>query len=165
MSYCRRVYNEYSCSLAEKWDEFASYVGEEITASEDGLWQPVTDERIRAVLPIAPDGAWFYGERGLAMADRPMLIIAPAADESTPYQIETAFIFEHVGSPDRFMISFVGRGHMFVLDPEQALRLHHFATAFFGTYLQGKSEYRDYFSEEFVSQFDDLAWGLYEGEQ
>ena len=158
-------YTEYSCSLAEKWDEFASYVGEEITASQDGLWQPVTDERIRAVLPIAPDGAWFYGERGLAMADRPMLIIAPAADEYTPYQIETAFIFEHVGSPDRFMISFVGRGHMFVLDPEQALRLHHFATAFFGTYLQGKSEYRALFSEEFVSQFDDLAWGLYEGEQ
>jgi predicted dienelactone hydrolase len=154
-------YTEYSCSLAEKWDEFASYVGEEITASEDGLWQPVTDERIRAVLPIAPDGAWFYGERGLAMADRPMLIIAPAADEYTPYQIETAFIFEHVGSPDRFMISFVGRGHMFVLDPEQALRLHHFATAFFGVYLQGRSEYRDYFSEEFVSQFDDLAWGVY----
>jgi len=157
-------YTEYSCSLAEKWDEFASYVGEEITASEDGLWQPVTDERIRAVLPIAPDGAWFYGERGLAMADRPMLIIAPAADEYTPYQIETAFIFEHVGSPDRFMISFVGRGHMFVLDPEQALRLHHFATAFFSTYLQGKSEYRDYFSEEFVSQFEDLAWGVYQGE-
>ena len=77
-------YAEYSCSLARKWDEFASYVGEEITASEDGFWQPVTDERIRAVLPIAPDGAWLYGERGLAMADRPMLIIAPTDDESIP---------------------------------------------------------------------------------
>jgi hypothetical protein len=62
------------------------------------------------------------------------------------------------------MISFVGKKHMFVLEPEQALRLHHFATAFFGTYLQGKAEYRDYFSEEFVSQFDDLAWGVYNGE-
>ena len=156
-------YTEYSCSLAEKWDEFTAYVGEEMTASEDGLWQSVTDQRIRAVLPIAPDGAWLYGERGLAMADRPMLIIAPTEDEYTPYEIETAYIFEHVGSPDRFMISFVGRGHMFVLDPEQALRLHHFATAFFGTYLQGKSEYRQLFSGEFVSQFDDLAWGVYQG--
>ena len=93
-----------------------------------------------------------------------MLIIAPADDEYTPYNIETAYIFEHVGSPDRFMISFVGRGHMMVLDPDVALRLHHFATAFFSTYLQGKSEYRDYFSEEFVSQFEDLAWGVYQGE-
>jgi hypothetical protein len=48
---------------------------------------------------------------------------------------------------------------------EEAKRMNHFATAFFGYHLQGKSEYRDYFSEEFVSQFDDLAWGLYEGEQ
>jgi predicted dienelactone hydrolase len=154
-------YTEYSCSLAEKWDEFAAYVGEAVPASEDGLWQAITDERIRAVLPIAPDGAWLYGERGLAMADRPMLIIAPTDDEYTPYEVETAYIFEHAGSPDRFMISFVGRGHMMVLDPEVALRLHHFATAFFGTYLQGRSEYRDLFSEDFVSQFEDLAWGVY----
>jgi predicted dienelactone hydrolase len=154
-------YTEYFCSLAERWDEFTAHVGEEMTASEDGLWQALTDERIRAVLPIAPDGAWLYGERGLAMADRPMLIIAPTDDEYTPYEIETAYIFEHVDSPERFMISFIGRGHMMVLDPEVALRLHHFATAFFGTYLQGKSEYREYFSEAFVSQFDDLAWGVY----
>jgi predicted dienelactone hydrolase len=158
-------YTEYSCSLAEKWEEFVVYVGPEMTASDDGLWRPATDQRIRAVVPIAPDGAWLYGERGLAMADRPMLIIAPTDDEFTPYEIETAYIFEHVGSPERFMVSFIGRRHMFVLDPEVAKRLHHFATAFFGTYLQGKSEYRDYFSEAFVSQFDDLAWGLYEGEQ
>jgi predicted dienelactone hydrolase len=158
-------YTEYSCRLAEKWDEFTAYVGEAMTASEDGLWQALTDERIRAVLPIAPDGAWLYGERGLAMANRPMLIIAPTDDEYTPYEIETAYIFEHVGSSERFMISFIGRGHMMVLDPEVAQRLHHFATAFFGTYLQGKSEYRDYFSEAFVSQSDDLAWGLYKGAQ
>jgi predicted dienelactone hydrolase len=157
-------YIEYSCSLAKKWDDFTAHVGEEMTASENGLWQAVADERIRAVMPIAPDGAWLYGERGLAMANRPMLIIAPTDDEYTPYQIETAYIFEHAGSPERFMISFVGKKHMFVLQPEQALRLHHFATAFFGTYLQGKSDYRVLFSEEFVSQFDDLAWGLYEGE-
>ena len=156
-----RDYTEYFCSVAENWDEFAANVGTELTDSEDGLWQPVTDPRIRAVLPIAPDGAWFYGERGLAMADRPMLIIAPTADEWTPYKIETAYIFEHAGSPERFMISFIGRGHMFILEPEMAKRIHHFAAAFFGTYLQGKSEYRGYFSEAFVSQFDDLAWGVY----
>jgi predicted dienelactone hydrolase len=157
-------YTAYFCSLAGKWDEFAAHVGEEMTASEDALWQPVTDERIRAAMPMAPDGAWLYGERGLAMADCPMLIIAPTEDEYTPYQIETAYIFEHVGSPERSMVSFIGRGHMMVLDPEVVPRLHHFATAFFGTYLQGKSDYRDHFSEAFVTQFDDLAWGLYQGE-
>ena len=157
-------YLDLTCTLAEKWAEFAAHVGDEITVSDGGLWQAVTDERIRAVVPMAPDGAWLYGERGLAMADRPMLIIAPTEDEYTPYQIETAYIFEHVGGPERFMVSFLGKTHMMVLEPEQAKRLNHFATAFLGYHLQGKSEYRDYFSEEFVSQFDDLAWGVYTGE-
>jgi predicted dienelactone hydrolase len=157
-------YIEFTCCLAEEWDQFAAHVGEEMTASEDGLWQPVTNERIRAVMPMAPDGAWLYGERGLALADRPMFIIAPTEDEYTPYQVETAYLFEHVGSPERSMVSFIGRSHMMPFNPEVSKRLNHFATAFFGTYLQGKSEYRQYFSEEFVSQFDDLAWGVYEGE-
>jgi predicted dienelactone hydrolase len=157
-------YTEYYCSLAEKWDEFAAHVGAEMTASEDELWQPVTDERIRAVVPMAPDGAWLYGERGLALADRPMLILAPTDDEYTPYQIETAYIFEHVGSPERFMVSFIGKKHMMVFQPEAEKRLNHFAAAFFGTYLQAKTEYRHSFSEEFVAQFDDLAWGVYNGE-
>lgn len=49
-------------------------------------------------------------------------------------------------------------------EPEPAKRMNHFATVFFGHYLQGKEEYRDYFSEDFVAQFDDLAWGVYGGE-
>jgi predicted dienelactone hydrolase len=157
-------YFGYVCNLAKKWDEFVAYVGEEITASDDGLWQPLADERIRAVMPMAEYGTWLYSERGLVTADRPMFIIAPTEDEYIPYQIETATIFEQVGSPERFLVSFVGKRHMMVAEIEQMDRINHFATAFFGTYLQGKSEYRDYFSEEFVSQFDDLAWGVYHGE-
>jgi hypothetical protein len=40
----------------------------------------------------------------------------------------------------------------------------HFAVAFPGYHPQGKTEYRHDFSEEFVAQFDDLAWRVYEGE-
>jgi predicted dienelactone hydrolase len=157
-------YFGYVCNLAKKWDEFAAYVGDEIMASEDGLWQALTDERIRAVMPMAEYGTWLYSEQGLATADRPMFIIAPTADEFIPYQIETAYVFEHVGSPERFLVSFVGRGHMMVIELEHMKRINHFATAFFGTYLLNKSEYREYFSEEFVTQFDDLAWGVYQSE-
>jgi hypothetical protein len=42
--------------------------------------------------------------------------------------------------------------------------MRHFATAFFGYYLQGREDYAEYFSEDFVTQFDDLAWGLYSNE-
>jgi predicted dienelactone hydrolase len=157
-------YLRYVCNLARKWDEFATRLGDEITTSEDGLWQPLTDQRIRAVMPMAEYGTWLYDEGGLATVDRPMFIIAPTEDGIIPYYQETAYVFEHVGTPERFLVSFVGRHHMMVAEIEQMKRINHFATAFFGVYLQGKSEYRDYFSEEFVSQFDDLAWGVYQGQ-
>ncbi len=153
-------YLEYACGLAERWDAFTEHVGVEITAGDDGLWQPITDDRIRAVLPMAPDGAWLYGERGLAAADRPILLIAPAEDELVPNQIETKFIFEHLKTPDLALISFLGKRHMMVNEEEPAARMRHFAAAFFGYHLQGRQEYKQFFSQKFVDQFPDLAWGL-----
>ena len=157
-------YVKFWCGLAEKWDEFAIHAGEEVTTSDNGLWQALTDERIRVVIPMAADGAQLYGVRGLSMADRPMLLLSPTNDEYVPYQIETAFIFEHAGSSEKFLISFIGKTHMMVTETLAARRLKHFATAFLGYHLQGKHEYRYYFSEEFVSQFDDLFWGVYPNE-
>jgi predicted dienelactone hydrolase len=157
-------YLRYTCSLAKEWDEFADHVGDEITASEDGLWQPVTDERIRAVVPMAADGAWLYGERGLAAVDRPVLMISPTEDEFTPYQIETKFIFEHLGTPQKSMISYIGKSHMMVEQSVPSARLKHFVTAYFGYYLQGREDYLAYFSEDFVAQYDDLVWGIYSGD-
>jgi predicted dienelactone hydrolase len=153
---------ELMCSLTDRWADFAQSVGDEITASEDGLWQPLTNERIRAVMPMAPDGALFYGEEGLAAADRPIFMLGGTDDPS--YRWEFAYIFEHLKVAERYMVSFVGKGHSLVFNPEPVKRINHFATAFVGYYLQDKSEYADYFSEGFVTQFDDLAWGIVDGE-
>jgi predicted dienelactone hydrolase len=138
-------------------------MGVSATTSEDGLWQPLTDPRIRAVMPSSPEGAWLYGERGLATADLPMLIIAPTQDEYTPYEVEMTFIYEHLVNSDRSMISYVDLKHMMILDSRISPQIRHFATAFFGYHLQGKQAYADYFSESFVTQFEGLAWGVYEG--
>jgi len=155
-------YHEFTCGLAEKWDEFAARVGKGITASDDGLWQPVTDERIRVVMPMAPSGTWLYGERGLASANRPVLMIAATEDQFSPYTEDTAFLFEHLGSPQKSLISFIDKSHMMVLDYGVMAQMKHFATAFFGYHLQGREDYAEYFSEDFVAQFDDLAWGVYQ---
>lgn len=159
---------KYYCDLSEKWDEFEAQAGSHLTTSEDGLWQPMTDARILAVMPMAPEGAWLFGERGLAAVDRPTLIIGATedrGDHGCPYEIEAVFIFEHLGTPDRAMISFIGRSHYMIMIPELVERMQHFATAFFGYYLQGRQDYAEYFSQEFVDQYEDLAWGMYEGEQ
>jgi predicted dienelactone hydrolase len=158
------IWLNYYCNLSSRWDEFAAHAGDTITTSDDGLWQPITDNRIRVVAPLAPDGAWLYGERGLAAVDRPTLIIVGTKDTISSYTMESVYIFEHLGTPDRYMISYIGEDHMMVFSPEPAARMKHFVTAFFGYYLQGNNDYAEYFSEDFIAQFDDLAWGTYSDE-
>ena len=155
---------EYFCRLSERWDEFSSQVGAEISTGSEGLWQPTTDDRILAVMPMAPDSAWLYGADGLAAIKIPSMIIAGTADDLVSYEMTSCYVYEHLVNSDKILISFIGKKHMMVEQPEVISRINHFAVAFMGYYLQGHTEYADYFSEGFVSQFDDLFWGVYSGE-
>jgi predicted dienelactone hydrolase len=157
-------YAEYSCGLAERWEQFTELVGEKITVSEDGLLQPVTDERIRAVMPMAASGAWLYGKRGLEAVDRPVLMVAATEDEYIPYQDETAFIYENLGASEKSLISFIGEDHGMVEESDPVAKMKHFATAFFGNHLQGRKDYAEYLTQDFVSQFNDLSWGINSGD-
>jgi predicted dienelactone hydrolase len=154
---------EYYCRMAAKWDELVAHAGKKLTTSPDGLWQPMTDKRIRAVIPMAPEGAWLFGERGLAAADRPTMIIGATNDDLNFYGLEAVYIYEHLGTPDRVMISFIGKDHFMVFDAEPVAWMKHFATAFFGYHLQARKHYAQYFSQDFVAQQDGLAWGVYRG--
>jgi len=155
---------DYYCRMSGNWAQFADVAGAVITASDDGLWQPITDARIRAVMPMAPEGAWLFGDRGLAAVDRPTLIIGATEDVDCDYWREAAYIFDHLGTPNKTLISFIGRGHMMVFEPDMVARMAHFATAFFGHHLQGRQDFERYFSDEFVALHDDLAWGVYSGD-
>ena len=57
------VYTKWICLDANNWGRFVTNMGEKITSSDDGLWQPITDERIRAVMPMAPSISWYYGKK------------------------------------------------------------------------------------------------------
>lgn len=169
-SYCEKAssleppledwYFNYYCDLSTKWDVFSDYIGSDITTSADGLWQAITDERIKAVMPMAADGAWWFGEKGLAAADRAVLMIQASKDSQ--YQpAEGEFIFNHLGSSDKTMVTFVGQQHMMIYDPIQIDRMAHFAVAFFSHQLQGKADMAYYYSEEFMKHYADLAYGFY----
>jgi len=152
---------DYICNMTDDWDAFVANAGPSLTETDDGLWQPITDARIRAVMPMAPEGAWLFGERGLAAADRPTLIIAASADDINLYNTEAVYIFDHLGVSDKTMLSFVGEGHMMVYEDEPILRMKHFATAFFSYHLKSDETFAELFSKEFVAQFDNLAWGAF----
>lgn len=153
----------YICNLDGGWEEFVTHAGPEITESPDGLWKPLTDDRILAVMPMAPEGAWLFGESGLAAVNRPTLIIAATADDINYYDIEAATIFTQLGTSEKTMISFINQDHMMIFDPEQVSLMKHFAVAFFGFYLQAQDAYGSYFTEKYISNQESLAWGIYNG--
>lgn len=156
------VYRDFYCYEAENWEDYVTYAGEKITTSEDGLWQPMTDPRIKAIMPMAPTVSWYYGERGLGSVTIPTLLVWGTKDDLSPYPLEAPFTFENLGSKEKFLISFIGRTHMLPQLEEAALQVKHFSTAFFGYYLQGREEYAEYFSEEFISQNEAFHWGVYQ---
>jgi hypothetical protein len=115
-------------------------------------------------MPMAPDSAWLYGEEGLAAVHTPSLILAGTADELVSYQMTSCYVYEHLVNAERYLISFIGRGHMMVENKEVISQINHFAVAFFGYHLQNRIEYAEYFSKDYVTQVDGLAWGIYEAE-
>lgn len=150
------------CAPANRWGEFSANAGSRLTTSDDGLWQAMTDERIRAVIPMAPEGAMLFGERGLAAVNRPTMILVGTDDTGCDYNRESVFIFNHIGTSDKTLISFIGETHDMLFSDEPYLKIKHFVTAFFGYHLQGQEEYAEYFSNKFISKQDGLAWGVYE---
>lgn len=147
------------CALAEagKWETFAVAAGDFSAAGSDGLWQPFSDPRIQAAMPMAGDGWLVFGERGLAAVQMPILTLVASEDELYG---EEALIYNHLGSADKTFITFKGLDHMMILDEEAIPRIAHFCVAFFGYHLQGNQAYADSFSQDFVRQHEELGWGV-----
>ena len=148
------------CAPYENWDTFVDQAGREITESEDGLWQPITDDRIIALMPLSPGSEWLFGPRGFASSDKAVLLTVGTLED--PLYQETYKIFEELGTSEKIFISFVGKGHGMIFESDAPKKMQHLAIAFFSYHLKGYEEYSHYFSEEYISQIDGLAWGWYE---
>ncbi len=151
----------YQCELADTWDAFTENAGPGLTESEDGLWQPMTDPGILAVMPMATEGLRLFGDRGLAAADRAVLMIASENDELNP---EDQLIYESLGVSDKSLITFLNQNHMMIFNPEMTTCMTHFAVAFFGYQLQGRTELEYYYSPNYVNQQPGLVWGPFPAE-
>ena len=154
-------WKDYMCPGSTDFMTIVGDSGKRLIVSEDGLWQPMTDPRIKAAMPMAPEGALLFGEKGLKAVDIPILIIGATADEYCPYSIEAAPIYEHIGSSDKSLISFIDQSHMMIFDFIPKAKIEHFLVAFFKYHLVGSQEDAYYFSEEFVNKQPGLFWGVY----
>ena len=144
----------FSCDPAYEWDTFTANAEKILTIDQDGIWQAITDERIKAFIPMATEGYWLFD---FSSIDRPILMIAGSDD---PLYAENALIFEDLNLQDKTFITILNEEHMMIYDPDIVAKLAHFATAFFGYYLQGNENSAHYFSKDYVSLFDELQWGI-----
>jgi predicted dienelactone hydrolase len=153
----RSGYTAFDCLDDRMWEMFVDRAGPIASPDEDGLWQPMTDPRIRAVMPMAGEGWWLFGERGLAAFDRPALLITGSADE---LYAENVLMYRHLGTQDKTFISLLDVGHLRVLEPDMMSRLAHFAVAFFGFHLAERGDLSYYLTEAFVEEHPELDWGV-----
>ncbi|MFC1961417.1 alpha/beta hydrolase family protein [Chloroflexota bacterium] len=146
------------------WDEVVAYRAQFDSLESDELWPPLTDERIKAVMHFAPCYGPLFGEQGLAAVTIPTLIVDGTLDQFCPYIRDSVFIVENIGSDQADLLTLVDTDHMFLFRSNLNSFWKQFSTAFFGQHLQGQENYAEYLTEEYVEQFEGLAWGVYEEE-
>lgn len=144
----------FSCDIAQNWDTFLSDAEKVITINEDGIWQALTDQRIKAFMPLATEGIWLFD---LNLIDRPILMIVGLED---PLYQENTLIFRDLPAEEKDFITVLNKDHMMIYDSDIVAQIAYFATAFFGYHLQGYENYQAYFSEDFLSNFAGYQWGV-----
>jgi predicted dienelactone hydrolase len=145
-------------SIPERGQAALAEVG---VTDENGLRYIPSDPRIQAVALMAPCFAPIFGERGLAAVNTPALILVTTSEEACDYEEETvSLLYPHLGSADRYLISFLGYHHAYLLTPDD--RVNSLMAAFFGYYLQDRQDYAPYLSEEYVNSLERVVWGVYQ---
>ena len=153
-----KVINEFRDTFIDAWDDVVAYRAQfEPPLIEGEMWPPFADERIRAVMPIAPCFGDVFGDRGLTTATIPALLMAGTGDKDCSYD-RAVYVYDTLGTDDRYLLSFPDWHAFPLMSPYQA-PIKHFATAFFGTYLQGREDYADYLTTDFVDQVETVTWG------
>lgn len=95
-------------------DDMADLVGLESTP--DGLWPAWTNPRIAAIVPMAGD-AFFFGHKGLAEINVPIMAIGGTNDNDAPYEWGTHPTYEYASSPRKVLISLTDAEHMIFTNP------------------------------------------------
>lgn len=129
-----------SCPLLPGADRLAQVRG--LDAPPVGPWPATTDERIRAVIALAPWNMPVFGTAGLAALDIPALIMVGSADEVAHPARDAFRAYASIGSERKALAVFGGADHLLFNHPIDGLPdparnwpgaravMNHLATAF-----------------------------------
>jgi hypothetical protein len=107
------------------------------------LWRAFGDERIKAVMPMMPEGFDLVGQRGMASARAAVLFVAGSVDDVNDYDPAAVSLFEHHAADRVSMVTFVGAGHFLILQEDGLAQIRRLATAFFDARLRGAADAAD----------------------
>jgi predicted dienelactone hydrolase len=119
----------YNCvQFVPHQEEIATMLG--LESAPAGLWPPVHDPRMAAVIALAPDGEiWGAEYEGVAVVQVPTLIMAGTEDELNLPELTAYPIYEHLGSQDKTLVMLQGAGHGLGADTYR-YKIRHIITAF-----------------------------------
>jgi predicted dienelactone hydrolase len=121
--------------------EIAAMLG--LKPAPTGLWPPIHDPRILAVIAMAPDGdIWGAEYGGVAAVRVPALIMTGSKDTINVPEFCAYPIYEHIGSPKKTLVVFSEQDHSVFIgwNRDYVDLINHFVTAFLLAELKGDTE-------------------------
>ncbi len=82
----------------------------------EGLWPPLGDPRVSAIVPLAGD-AYLFDAAGLSNVTVPMMAIGGTADTGTPYDWGSKPSYDFVSSARKALVGLEGAEHMVAASP------------------------------------------------
>lgn len=163
---------DYICGSPANWDAFVKRGTEAGVAPATGMWTAFGDERIRAVVPMMPEGFDLVGEGGIASAHASALLIAGSNDLTNDYFPAAVSLFEAYPAGRVSMVTFVDASHFLILREGGLLQIRRLTTAFFMARLGGNEAAADLLAPPWIEgeastlepheAYRTLVWGAVE---
>ncbi len=91
-----------------------------LDAAPEGLWEPLNDARIDAIVPMSAGGSLF-NDQGLAEITLPTLVMSGTLDGTVPFDWGSRMIYDHIASTEKILVAFeLGDHNMFTSTCEDA---------------------------------------------
>ncbi len=92
-----------------------------LDAAPEGLWEPLKDSRVDAIVPISAPGI-IFNDQGLAEVTLPTLVMGGTLDGTVPFDWGgSRMIYDHIASTEKILVAFeLGDHNMFASTYEDA---------------------------------------------
>ncbi|MBK9746045.1 MAG: hypothetical protein IPO91_04625 [Chloroflexi bacterium] len=91
-----------------------------LATTPEGLWEPLSDSRIDALVPISAPGVLF-NDQGLSGITLPTLVMSGTLDGTVPFDWGSRMIYDHITSNQKILVAFeLGDHQMFTSTYEDA---------------------------------------------